>query len=88
MNTAGAFRDACEHARKIKVAQDNFIAKATLGDWAGLSEYPEDLQWEALVDVLRGRVKVCPRALFHVASAYQCVVDCAGPNTLLGNGES
>ncbi len=24
----------------------------------GLGQYPEDLQWEALVDVLRGRVKV------------------------------
>ncbi|KAI1784439.1 composite domain of metallo-dependent hydrolase [Ganoderma leucocontextum] len=58
MDTAWAFREAYEHARKIKDAQDNFCVKATKGDWAGLGDYPEDLQWEALVDVLRGRVKV------------------------------
>ncbi|KAM5543998.1 hypothetical protein V8D89_002615 [Ganoderma adspersum] len=58
MDTAWAFREAYEHARKIKDAQDNFCAKATRGDWGGLGDYPEDLQWEALVDVLRGRVKV------------------------------
>ena len=67
MDTAWAFREAYEHARKIKEAQDNFCAKATRGDWAGLGDYPEDLQWEALVDVLRGRVKV---------SAYPNVSPC------------
>ena len=36
------------------------------GQWAGLGHYPEDLQWEALVDVLRGRVKVC-----WVSRSYQ-----------------
>ena len=50
--------DSYEKARQIKEAQDDYCAKATRGDWAGLGEYPEDLQWEALVDVLRGRVKV------------------------------
>lgn len=58
MDTAWAFRQAYEQARKIKAAQDEFCDKATRGDWAGLGDYPEDLQWEALVDVLRGRVKV------------------------------
>ncbi|KAI0748925.1 composite domain of metallo-dependent hydrolase [Fomes fomentarius] len=58
MDTAWAFRQAYEQARKIKAAQDEFCDKATRGDWAGLGEYPEDLQWEALVDVLRGRVKI------------------------------
>jgi hypothetical protein len=28
------------------------------GQWQDLGEFPEDLQWEALVDVLRGRVKI------------------------------
>jgi hypothetical protein len=28
-----------------------------VGDWNGLGEFPEEFQWEALVDVLRGRVK-------------------------------
>ena len=58
MDTAWAFREAHEHAQKTKDAQDNFCAKATRGDWASLGDYPEDLQWKALVDVLRGRVKV------------------------------
>ncbi len=58
MDTAWSFRQAYEHARKIKEGQDDFCAKVTRGDWGGLGDYPEDLQWEALVDVLRGRVKV------------------------------
>ncbi|KAI0361764.1 carbohydrate esterase family 9 protein [Trametes cingulata] len=58
MDTTWAFRQAYEKARQIKEQQDNFCAKAVRGDWAGLGEFPEDLQWEALVDVLRGRVKV------------------------------
>ena len=60
MDILWAFRDAYEHARKLKVAQDDYCVKATQGDWTGLGDFPEDLQWEALVDVLRGRVKVRP----------------------------
>ena len=49
-----------EKARQIKVAQDDYCEAALAGRWEGLAaEFPEDLQWEALVDVLRGRVKVC-----------------------------
>ncbi|KAI0692924.1 composite domain of metallo-dependent hydrolase [Cerioporus squamosus] len=58
MDTTWAFRQAYEKARQIKEAQDDFCSKAKRGDWVGLGQYPEDLQWEALVDVLRGRVKV------------------------------
>ncbi|KAI0825194.1 carbohydrate esterase family 9 protein [Trametes gibbosa] len=58
MDTTWAFRSAYEKARQIKHAQDEFCSKAVQGEWAGLGEFPEDLQWEALVDVLRGRVKV------------------------------
>ncbi|KAI0653864.1 carbohydrate esterase family 9 protein [Cubamyces menziesii] len=58
MDTIWAFRQAYEKARQIKQAQDDFCAKAVRGEWTGLGEYPEELQWEALVDVLRGRVKV------------------------------
>ncbi|KZT66550.1 carbohydrate esterase family 9 protein [Daedalea quercina L-15889] len=60
MDTAWAFRSAYGRARQIKVAQDDYCAKATAGEWNALSgqTFPEDLQWEALVDVLRGRVKV------------------------------
>ncbi|KIP04862.1 hypothetical protein PHLGIDRAFT_36717 [Phlebiopsis gigantea 11061_1 CR5-6] len=59
MDTTWAFRQAYNKAREIKVAQDEYCAKATKGEWAGLApDFPEDYQWEALVDVLRGRVKV------------------------------
>ncbi|KAJ7154776.1 carbohydrate esterase family 9 protein [Mycena filopes] len=58
MNTHWAFRQAYDTARTIKRKQDAYCAKALTGQWAGLGDFPEDLQWEALVDVLRGRVKV------------------------------
>lgn len=57
------FRHAYDEARKIRDAQDAFCAKAEAGAWdvleaEGSTNFPEDLQWESLVDVLRGRVKV------------------------------
>jgi hypothetical protein len=58
MDSAWAFREAYNEARKIKDAQDTYCAKAERGLWQGLGAWPEDLKWEALVDVLRGRVKV------------------------------
>ncbi|KAF8444526.1 composite domain of metallo-dependent hydrolase [Boletus edulis BED1] len=58
MDTFWAFREAYDTARKIKEGQDAYCAKALAGEWGGLGDFPEELQWEALVDVLRGRVKV------------------------------
>ncbi|GJE95461.1 carbohydrate esterase family 9 protein [Phanerochaete sordida] len=60
MDTFWAFRQGYETARQIKQAQDEYCSKAVAGDWASLNDqsFPENLQWEALVDVLRGRVKV------------------------------
>ncbi|KZT28940.1 carbohydrate esterase family 9 protein [Neolentinus lepideus HHB14362 ss-1] len=58
MDTMWAFRQGYEKARQIKNAQDAYCSKALAGAWDGLAEFPEDLQWEALVDVLRGRVKI------------------------------
>lgn len=59
MDTMWAFRHAYDEARKIKNAQDEYCAKAAAGLWDGLAaEVPKDLKWEALVDVLRGKVKV------------------------------
>lgn len=52
--------------RQVKQAQNDFRVKASQGEWAGLGEFPEELQWEALVDVLRGRVKV--------TSSYICQI--------------
>ncbi len=57
--TSNLRRHSYDTARKIKGKQDAYCSKALAGHWDGLGEYPEDLQWEALVDVLRGRVKVC-----------------------------
>ncbi|KAH9061388.1 carbohydrate esterase family 9 protein [Lactarius vividus] len=58
MDTFWAFRQAYDRARQIKKEQDAYCEKAFSGRWTDLGEFPEDLQWEALVDVLRGRVKV------------------------------
>lgn len=46
-------------ARQIKEQQDAYCTRALAGEWEDLGEFPDNLQWEALVDVLRGRVKVC-----------------------------
>ncbi|TFK25665.1 composite domain of metallo-dependent hydrolase [Coprinopsis marcescibilis] len=58
MDTQWAFRNAYETARKLKVEQDEYCSKAVAGRWTDLGAFPENLQWEALIDVLRGRVKV------------------------------
>ncbi|THH28414.1 hypothetical protein EUX98_g5775 [Antrodiella citrinella] len=88
MDTMWAFRSAYETARKIKRSQDDFCMKAEAGLWNELQDqsYPESLQWEMLVDVLRGRVRIanhCYEAVdmddivrlsnefqFHVASFH------------------
>ncbi|KAG5648505.1 hypothetical protein DXG03_003116 [Asterophora parasitica] len=58
MDTNWAFREAYKKAFDIKQKQDNYCSLALAGKWKGLGDFPEDLQWEALVDVVRGRVKV------------------------------
>ncbi|KAF9481555.1 carbohydrate esterase family 9 protein [Pholiota conissans] len=58
MDTFWDFRTAYNTAKKIKDAQDQYCVRAFNGDWKNLGDYPQELQWEALVDVLRGRVKV------------------------------
>ncbi|KAG2742359.1 hypothetical protein P692DRAFT_20879650 [Suillus brevipes Sb2] len=54
------FRAAYDQARKLRDTQDAFCAKAESNSWDDLAgkTFPEDLQWESLVDVLRGRVKL------------------------------
>ena len=46
-----------ETARKLKVDQDEFCESAMNGKWGAIKgkKFPEDLQWESLVDILRGR---------------------------------
>jgi hypothetical protein len=46
------------HATILKNKQDAYCDQVFAGQWKGLGDFPEDLQWEALVDVLRGKVKV------------------------------
>ncbi|KAI0776137.1 composite domain of metallo-dependent hydrolase [Trametes elegans] len=60
MDVMWALRSAFAEARQIRDAQDAFCHKAEAGLWHEIAgqRYPEDLRWEALVDVLRGRVKV------------------------------
>ncbi|KAF8207137.1 carbohydrate esterase family 9 protein [Mycena galopus ATCC 62051] len=58
MDTIYAFREAYNTASQIKKQQDEYCSKALVDEWDGLGEFPENLQWEALVDVVRGRVKV------------------------------
>ena len=67
MDAIWSFRSAYNEARKIKHAQDVYCSKAEAGLWDELrgQDYPENLQWEALVDVLRGRVKVSVRTHRH-----------------------
>lgn len=46
-------------ARNIKEEQDRFCNNVLNGNWQlASSRFPEELKWEALVDVLRGRAKV------------------------------
>ncbi|KAF8163787.1 hypothetical protein B0H34DRAFT_614504, partial [Crassisporium funariophilum] len=54
------FRHAYNEARKVKEAQDAFCQNVDAGRWSTLMDdkLPESLQWESLVDVLRGRVKL------------------------------
>lgn len=58
MDTFWAFRQAYDEARTVKEKQDDYCRKAFAGQWEGLGDFPQDLRTEALVDVLRGRVKV------------------------------
>ncbi|KAJ3872228.1 hypothetical protein F5051DRAFT_163797 [Lentinula edodes] len=58
MDTIWAYRQGYEEARKLKVKQDAYCEKAATKQWDDLGDFPEDLQWEALVDVLRGKVKI------------------------------
>ena len=77
MDAIWAFRQAYNEARKVKQLQDDFCGKAEAGLWdeiAGQS-FPENLQWEMLVDVLRGRVKVFEPGLAALCMIKACALD-------------
>lgn len=54
MNSIWDWREGLEKARALKRKQDAWCSR---GD-SNAEAFPEELQWEALVDVLRGRVKL------------------------------
>ncbi|KLO05758.1 hypothetical protein SCHPADRAFT_917689 [Schizopora paradoxa] len=67
MDSVWQFRHAYDEARKVKEAQDSFCESVRQGRWDELTDaasideikpFPESLEWEALVDVLRGKVKL------------------------------
>jgi hypothetical protein len=59
MDAVWALRSAYNEARKIKNAQDLYCQKAEAGLWESIdSKFPDSFQWEMLVDVLRGRVRI------------------------------
>ncbi|KAG6911114.1 hypothetical protein DXG01_003854 [Tephrocybe rancida] len=58
MDVNWKFRQAYKKAFDLKKKQDDYCSLALAGKWKGLGDFPQDLQWEALVDVVRGRVKV------------------------------
>lgn len=74
-----------ETARKIKKSQDDYCSKASAGQWDDIGEFPDDLQWEALVDVLRGRVKVMCTLLLAMLHLAESLRD---SNPLLRGGRS
>ncbi|KAJ7769202.1 hypothetical protein DFH07DRAFT_807206 [Mycena maculata] len=94
MDAAWNFRQAYNEARKIKDAQDAFCAVVENGLWDGESPYTESLQWEALVDVLRGNVKVSVHcyepvgldSLIRVASIHHATSTYLVPDTQTGMG--
>ncbi|CEL60594.1 hypothetical protein RSOLAG1IB_03832 [Rhizoctonia solani AG-1 IB] len=60
MDSIWNFRQAYNRARKVASKQDRYCASAQNGRWNEIREqdFPEDLEYESLVDVLRGRTKV------------------------------
>ncbi|KAL5523424.1 hypothetical protein ACEPAG_7597 [Sanghuangporus baumii] len=58
MDNIWAFREIYDKARQRKEKQDEYCTKVLSDNWEGLGAFPDGLQYEALVDVLRGRVKV------------------------------
>ncbi|TFK22333.1 hypothetical protein FA15DRAFT_706442 [Coprinopsis marcescibilis] len=59
MDTMWALRSAYNQARKVMHAQDDYCQLADAGLWDSITgPFPDDLQWEILVDVLRGKVKI------------------------------
>lgn len=80
MDSIWSLRFAYDEARQVKSTQDAFCQKAEAGLWESLDDdFPQDLKWEMLVDVLRGKVKVADFSL----SALLKLTSCIGLHSLL-----
>ena len=76
MDIMWAYRQAYQRASQIKAAQDAYCGKAEAGLWNSIVDsFPEAYQYEALVDVLRGRVKVRLRRLALRAALKLSIYD-------------
>ncbi|KAF6762097.1 hypothetical protein DFP72DRAFT_802686 [Ephemerocybe angulata] len=99
MDTMWSFRSAYSEAKKVKAAQDLYCERAEAGLWETLDyAFPDNLQWEMLVDVLRGKVKIsnhCYEAVdldalvrltnefkFHIASFHHAAEAWLVPDVL------
>ena len=58
MDNIWAFREIYDKARQLKESQDAYCGKVLNNDFVGVGPFPEELKYEAIVDILRGRVKV------------------------------
>ncbi|CAE6499562.1 unnamed protein product [Rhizoctonia solani] len=60
MDSIWNFRQAYNRAREVLKKQDEYCASAQEGRWDDIlgEDFPGDLEYESLVDVLRGRTKV------------------------------
>ncbi|KAI6000811.1 hypothetical protein EDD15DRAFT_2362285 [Pisolithus albus] len=59
MDTVWAYRTLYDKGRQLKEKQDDYCAKVLNGTATEeLGPFPDDLQYEAVVDTLRGKVKV------------------------------
>ncbi len=77
MDNIWSFRTAYDTARQLKEKQDAFCERVSSADEISIEEditFPENLQWEALVDVLRGRVKVGGLGLYTCMTSKQSQV--------------
>lgn len=83
MDSGWNFRHAYDEARQLKETQDRYCDKAEAGLWTGIGSFPEDLKWEALADVLRGKVKVRVCFSNRVNLSLSSLIDVSAIDSLL-----
>ena len=83
MDAIWSFREAYNEARNVMSLQDSYCERAEAGLWNELSgDFPDSYKWEALVDVLRGRVRVS-RCINEVPLERKCSFSGRFPTTAM-----